>query len=91
MEIMTGTNDGFKIAEEDLRLRGPGELAGTKQHGNLDLKIADLVQDGRMLEVARQAAIRIIETDPTLSKPEHRPMLEKVAQQRSDQAVITVS
>ncbi len=91
MEIMTGTNDGFKIAEEDLRLRGPGELAGTKQHGNLDLKIADLVQDGRMLEVARQAAIRIIDADPVLGRPEHALMLEKVRLQRSDQAVITVS
>ncbi|MEZ0325635.1 MAG: ATP-dependent DNA helicase RecG [Fimbriimonas sp.] len=91
MEIMTATNDGFKIAEEDLRLRGPGELAGTKQHGNLDLKIADLVQDGRMLEVARQAAIKIIEADPELKRPEHALMLEKVILQRSDQAVITVS
>jgi ATP-dependent DNA helicase RecG len=91
MEIMVSTNDGFKIAEEDLRLRGPGELAGTKQHGNLDMKIADLVQDGRMLEVARQAAIRIIEQDPTLSLPEHQLMKERVLLQRSDAAVVTVS
>ena len=56
MEIMTATTDGFKIAEEDLRLRGPGELAGTRQSGNLDFKIADLVMDGKLLEVARQAA-----------------------------------
>ncbi|HSI71886.1 MAG TPA: helicase-related protein, partial [Fimbriimonas sp.] len=91
MEVMVLTNDGFKIAEEDLRLRGPGELAGTKQHGNLDTKIGDLVQDGRMLEVARQAAIRIVERDPQLQLPEHRLMREKVALQRSDAAVITVS
>jgi ATP-dependent DNA helicase RecG len=91
MEVMVLTNDGFRIAEEDLRLRGPGELAGTKQHGNLDTKIGDLVQDGRMLEVARQAAIRIVENDPQLSLPEHRLMRERVVLQRSDVAVITVS
>jgi ATP-dependent DNA helicase RecG len=91
MEVLVGTTDGFKIAEEDLRLRGPGELAGTKQSGNLDFKIADLVQDGRMLEVARQAAMEVIERDPMLSSPEWKEVLAKIREVRADGAVVTVS
>jgi ATP-dependent DNA helicase RecG len=91
MDVMVSTNDGFRIAEEDLKLRGPGELAGTKQHGNLDLKFADLVQDGKLLEVAREAAIKIIEKDPQLTDPLHQKMKARVLQQRSDAAVVTVS
>jgi ATP-dependent DNA helicase RecG len=91
MEIMVATNDGFKIAEEDLRLRGPGELAGTKQSGNLDFKIADLVQDGKMLEVARQAAFELVKVDPTLARSEHAAIMERVRQQRAEAAIVTVS
>jgi len=91
MEVMRETNDGFKIAEEDLRLRGPGEIAGTKQSGNLDFKVADLVQDGRMLEIARQAAMLVIEADPRLSDPEWAGVLARVQERRSDLAVVTVS
>jgi len=88
---MVSTTDGFKIAEEDLRLRGPGEMYGTKQSGNLDFKIADLVQEGVMLEVARQAAIAVVESDPRLSKPEHRLLLERVKERRGELAAIAVS
>lgn len=91
MEIMVRTNDGFEIAEEDLRLRGPGEMAGTKQSGNLDFKVADLVQDGRMLEVARQAAAEIIAEDPELSGPEWVRVIERVTKRRSEMAMMTVS
>lgn len=91
MDTMVGTTDGFEIAEADLRLRGPGELAGTAQSGNRDFKIADLVQDGKLLEVARQAALRLIEADPKLAKPEHAGVLAKVQERRSQLAVITVS
>jgi ATP-dependent DNA helicase RecG len=91
MEVMVDTTDGFKIAEEDLNLRGPGELAGTKQSGNLDFKIADLVQDGKMLEVARQAALEVIEHDPRLESPEFAGVLERVRQRRHEMAVITIS
>lgn len=91
MEVMVATTDGFKIAEEDLRLRGPGELAGTKQHGNLDFKVADLIQDARMLEVAREAAIRVIELDPHLEWPDHQKLLQKVQTIPGSAAMVTVS
>ncbi len=91
VEAMCNTNDGFKIAEIDLELRGPGSMMGTQQSGNLDYKIADLVLDGRMLEVARQAAMRLVDSDPTLSQPEHSGILAKVKQKRSDAAVVTIS
>lgn len=78
MEIMVQTTDGFKIAEEDLKIRGPGEIAGTRQSGNLDFKVADLIQDGRMLEVARQAAIKLVKYDPELIRSEHALLREKV-------------
>ncbi len=91
MDVMVATTDGFKIAEEDLRLRGPGEIAGTKQSGNLDFKIADLVQDAKLLEVSRQAAIEIISQDPHLSRPEHAGILAKIGERRSDLAVATIS
>lgn len=71
MEILSRTNDGFKIAEEDLRLRGPGEVAGTRQSGNLDFKLADLVQDLQLVEQARDAAQKLIEFDPGLERPQY--------------------
>ena len=67
MDIMVATNDGFRIAEADLQLRGPGDLEGTQQSGlPFDLHIASLTQDGQILELARQAALAILEEDPLL-------------------------
>lgn len=91
LDTLVATSDGFKIAEEDLRLRGPGEIAGTKQSGNLDLKIADLIQDARMLEVARQAAIDLLEQDPFLRRDSHAAILQRVKELRIDTALIAVS
>lgn len=91
MEVMVETTDGFRIAEEDLRLRGPGVIAGTQQSGNSDFKIADILQDGRQLEIARQAAMQVIEQDPKLESPEWAIIREKVLARRSDMAVIAVS
>jgi len=91
LRTMVETTDGFKIAEEDLRIRGPGELMGTKQAGALDLHLADLIQDSRMLEVARQAAIELLENDPNLSRPENQAILERSRQQWSADAAIVVS
>jgi len=91
MDTMVETNDGFRISEVDLEIRGPGEIAGTRQHGNLDFKVADLVQDGVQLEVARQAAIKIVDDDPTLSQPENLRMLERVKDRRERMAVVAIS
>lgn len=75
MEIMVRTNDGFEISEADLQLRGPGDMEGTQQSGlPFELKIANLAQDGRMLEIARQKAMDILDDDPTLSKTQNRVM-----------------
>jgi ATP-dependent DNA helicase RecG len=78
LRVMVETTDGFRIAEEDLRIRGPGELYGTKQSGDLGLKIADLLRDGQVLEEARQAALAIVEGDPKLSNPEHRLLKQSI-------------
>ena len=78
MRVMCRTTDGFRIAEEDLQLRGPGEFFGTKQWGMLDFKIADLVRDHQILSLARQEAFRLIEKDPGLKKYPHlREGIEK--------------
>lgn len=69
---MVDTTDGFKIAEVDLELRGPGDLMGTRQSGALDLLVSDLVKDGEILKVARIAAQEILKEDPKLEKGEYR-------------------
>lgn len=72
IEAMVSTTDGFEIANLDLKLRGPGEVDGTKQSGDIDFKIADLVKDEKILVEARKTAISVIEADPKLTSPEHR-------------------
>ena len=73
METMVATNDGFRIAEADLQLRGPGDLEGTQQSGlPFELKIASLATDGQILELARQAAAEILEKDPLLQEEINR-------------------
>ncbi|RKX58261.1 MAG: DNA helicase RecG, partial [Thermodesulfobacteriota bacterium] len=67
LQILCETNDGFKIAEEDLKMRGPGEFLGTKQSGYLEFKKADIVKDYEILLQAREEAFRLIEKDPELS------------------------
>jgi ATP-dependent DNA helicase RecG len=71
METMVGTNDGFEIAEVDLKLRGPGNLMGTQQSGVLNLQIADIVRDRDILALARNHALKILKEDAPLQKPEH--------------------
>ena len=72
MTIMTETNDGFVIAEEDLKLRGPGDIDGTQQSGiPFDLKIANLAKDGQILSLARDVAREVLEDDPTLQKSQN--------------------
>lgn len=71
INTMVKTTNGFDIAETDLKLRGPGDLMGTQQSGVLDLLIADLGKDGEILKRAREIAVQILETDPTLERPEN--------------------
>lgn len=71
---MTGTNNGFEIAEADLKLRGPGNIEGTQQSGILNFRIADLAKDGRILQTARELAARLLDKDPNLALPEHQPI-----------------
>ena len=78
MKFFTSTTDGFKIAEKDLELRGPGDFFGERQHGLPVLKAADLAGDTRVLKEAQEAAGEVLETDPDLTGPGHEGLLEKV-------------
>jgi ATP-dependent DNA helicase RecG len=71
METMCRTNDGFEIADVDLKLRGPGDMSGTVQSGVLDLKIADLAKDAQLLQISRNMATELIAEDPNFEKPEN--------------------
>jgi ATP-dependent DNA helicase RecG len=72
METMTSSNDGFQIAEVDLKLRGPGNIMGTQQSGILKFKIADLIQDQALLKAAREQALRIVTQDPMMKDADHQ-------------------
>jgi ATP-dependent DNA helicase RecG len=71
---MCDTNDGFKIAEADLELRGPGDVEGTRQSGDIFLKIANITTDKAILEEARSAALKILEIDSSLQQIEHQSL-----------------
>ena len=75
---MKNTSDGFKIAEEDLRLRGPGDFLGRRQHGLPELKIADLYADNDILKLASMAAANLLEHDPKLKSEENANLREAV-------------
>ncbi|MCI9264844.1 MAG: ATP-dependent DNA helicase RecG [Oscillospiraceae bacterium] len=78
LRYFTKTTDGFKIAEKDLELRGPGDFFGRRQHGLPTLQAADLAGDTRVLKEAQEAAGELLETDPDLRAPEHQTIKEKV-------------
>ncbi len=80
LETMVRTNDGFEIAEVDLKLRGPGDLMGTQQSGILNLKIADIIKDNDILKTARHFAMKILKEDPPLEKPENLTIRHTYAQ-----------
>ncbi len=80
LETMVRTNDGFEIAEVDLRLRGPGDIMGTQQSGVLNLRIADIVKDNDILQHARFYAKQTLKNDPSLRLPEHAVILETYRQ-----------
>lgn len=81
IQIMVNTTDGFRIAEEDLAMRGPGDMYGTKQSGAMKFKLADIVQDSKILEETRVAALQILSEDPTLSLPQNQPLRQLLSQQ----------
>ena len=86
MQIMTETTDGFKIAEEDMRLRGPGDIEGTAQSGiPFDLKIANLVKDVELMAVAREAAARFLEQDPNQNLPQNATTWQRLRAIKSQQ------
>ncbi|MHC4561809.1 MAG: helicase-related protein [Planctomycetota bacterium] len=78
LDVLVETNDGFRIAEEDLRIRGPGEIFGTRQHGLPELKVADLIEDFELLRLARRDAFAMIKDDPYLAAPEHQQLRTEV-------------
>ena len=78
LKVLTEANDGFRISEEDLRLRGPGDFFGQRQHGLPTLKAADLSCDMRLLDEAQSAASALLDADPTLSEPAHTPLHRRI-------------
>lgn len=86
LKIMTATNDGFRIAEKDLELRGPGDVEGTRQSGVLSFKLADIVNDKLMLEAAGTAAQDLLDTDPDMNEPGNLPVKNWLQQQKGKTA-----
>jgi len=78
LDVLERTADGFKIAEEDLRIRGPGEFFGTRQHGLPELKVANLIEDFELLRLARRDAVAILAEDPALTAPHHQQLRREV-------------
>ena len=81
LDIMCDTNDGFRIAEADLKLRGPGDLEGTQQSGMaFDLKIANIARDGLLVQTARDMAQKVITNDPDADRPEYACLWQRLKQ-----------
>jgi len=78
LRVMESTTDGFRIAEADLEIRGPGDFLGTRQAGLPEFRVASILRDGRVLEEARREAFTLVERDPELHLPEHRRMKEEL-------------
>ena len=87
LQTMTSTNDGFEIAEVDLKLRGPGDLMGTQQSGMLNLKIADIVKDNQILKTARYHAIQVLKQDPRLELVENAPVLQAFTKMMANKTI----
>ena len=82
---MVRTNDGFEIAEVDLKLRGPGDMMGTQQSGVIDLKIADIIKDNSILQYARKLAIEVLNEDPNLEQSKNRSILQEYKRKSNQQ------
>ena len=83
---MVSTNDGFKIAEKDLELRGPGEMDGTRQSGALLFKLANIVADKVMLQAAMESVCNMLDLDPEMEQPEHVMVKSFLQQQKGKTA-----
>lgn len=81
IQTMVRTNNGFEIAEADLKLRGPGDIEGTQQSGIVNLRLADLARDGKILQAAREVAARILDDDPYLKRTEHEVLAVQLAKE----------
>ncbi len=91
IKIMCATNDGFKIAEKDLELRGPGDIEGTRQSGELNFKLASILQDKQLLQVAREMAERVLDADPDLVSAENQPLKAYLQSQKGKTAWSKIS
>ncbi|MCF0197115.1 MAG: ATP-dependent DNA helicase RecG, partial [Bacteroidaceae bacterium] len=86
IQIMTETNNGFEIAEADLNMRGPGDLDGTQQSGvAFDLKLANLARDGQLVQLARDTATLVLDSDETLSTPAHQLLVRRLEELNREQ------
>lgn len=91
LELLTQSTDGFKIADEDLRLRGPGQLAGTVQSGVTDLRLGDVIRDFDVYRAAKEAAGKIVEADPNLARADHAGLRAVLEAQPSTRALLLSS
>jgi ATP-dependent DNA helicase RecG len=74
LQVLCATNDGFKIAEKDLELRGPGDIEGTRQSGLLNFKLASITEDSELLHLSHEWTGHILDTDPDLNSPDNLPI-----------------
>jgi ATP-dependent DNA helicase RecG len=88
IEVMLSTTDGFKIAEEDLALRGPGEFFGTAQHGLPELKAGNIITDLELVKQAKEVATQIIAVDPALNLPENHPLRQELLRQFGNHLIL---
>jgi ATP-dependent DNA helicase RecG len=91
MQVMMETQDGFRIAEEDLKLRGPGEFFGTRQSGLPEFRFGDLIADVGLMDEARRAAFALVNRDPNLVEPTHQALKRALEQSRLGFELIHVS
>jgi len=91
MTVMTSTNDGFLIAEKDLELRGPGDIEGTRQSGELNFKLASIVKDRPILEAAKNIAMKILDEDPDLDSAQNQHLKNYLLQEKRTTAWSKIS
>ena len=91
LRVMTQTTDGFTIAEEDLKIRGPGEFYGTRQSGMPALKVTDIFRDIPILELARKEAFALIDRRPSLNDPMHKALKSDMLKKYEDFQLATIS